>query len=348
MSLKEAFAPYFKIGTSVNKWNMEADVAKAELKKHYNTITAENEMKPMHMLDWMENLEHPEQYHDRPALCFDKARKYLDFARESGIALRGHTLVWHNQTPFWFFKEQYSKEEDAPWASRETMLVRMENYIRDVLTFVQTEYPGVIYAWDVVNEAIEEREQEGWRHRSPWFKTVGEDFLLHAFRFARKYADPQVKLFYNDYNTFEPFKCGAITDLILKPLMEEKLVDGMGMQSHLVLDDRIWPAYEKALHHYGSLGLEIQITELDIHNPDPSDEGQQKLAEAYGRLFIILTKAQKEEKANITGVTFWGMKDDESWLTGFRKEQSYPMLFGDEYELKAAYHAVMKVAEVQK
>lgn len=347
MSLKDIYAPYFKIGTSVNKDNMESDEAKAELRKHYNSITAENGMKPMHMMDWKENLENPKQYHDHAALNFSIARKYLGFARESGIPVRGHTLVWHNQTPLWFFKEEYSMDEEAPLASRETMLVRMENYIRDVLTFVQTEYPGVIYAWDVVNEAIEEREQEGWRHRSLWFKTVGEDFVLQAFRLARKYADPQVKLFYNDYNTFNPFKRDAITDLILKPLMAEKLVDGMGMQTHLVLDDRIWPEYEKSLQHYGSLGLEIQITELDIHNPDPSEAGEQKLAEAYERLFTILTNAKKEQKINLTTVTFWGMKDDESWLTEFRKEQSYPMLFGDNYLQKAAYYAVVRVAQKQ-
>ena len=94
-----------------------------------------------------------------------------------------------------------------------------------------------------------------------------------------------------------------------------------------------------------SLGLEIQITELDIHATDPSEEGMQMLAERYGKLFRILLKAKKEGLANVTSVTFWGMKDDESWLTGFRKERSYPMLFDDNYELKAAYYAVVKAVE---
>lgn len=345
MSLKEVYAPYFKIGTSVSAKNMASEQAMEELRKHYSSITAENEMKPMFMLDWKENLENPEKYHTQPAMNFDKARKYLDFAKENGIALRGHTLVWHNQTPFWFFKENYSKEEDAPWASRETMLARLESYIKSVLEFVQTEYPGVIYAWDVVNEAIEEKQQQGWRQWSLWYKTVGEEFLFHAFRFARKYVAEGVKLFYNDYNTFDAFKEGAITDLILKPLIEEKLVDGMGMQSHLVLNDTDLTAYENTLHRYGSLGLEIQITELDIHNNDPSEAGLQKLADMYGELFRILIKAKKEGLANITSVTFWGMKDDESWLTGFRKEQSFSLLFGDNYALKEAYHAVVKAVE---
>ncbi len=345
MKLKEVYEPYFKIGTSVSKRNMESWWARRELKKQYNSFTAENEMKPMGMLDWKENLENPEKYRLAPALNFERARKYLEFAKKNQMPLRGHTLVWHNQTPRWFFKEQYSMEENAPWADRDTMLVRMESYIKGVLEFVQTEYPGVIYAWDTVNEAMEENEPDCWRKKSLWYQTVGEDFVIHAFRFARKYVAPGVKLFYNDYNTFNPFKRDKIMELILKPLMEEKLIDGMGMQSHLVLGYTDLERYAEALHLYGSTGLEIQITELDIHNNDPSEAGMHALAEAYGRLFEILTRAKKEGWANVTSVTFWGMKDDESWLTGFRKEQSYPMLFGPHYKKKEAYQAVAEAPD---
>ena len=142
-----------------------------------------------------------------------------------------------------------------------------------------------------------------------------------------------------------PFKCEKICENILKPLIAEGLVDGMGMQSHLILKDHGLADYEKALHTYGSLGLEVQVTELDIHATDPSEEGMQMLAERYGELFRILLKAKKEGLANVTSVTFWGMKDDESWLSGFRKEKSYPMLFDDNYGEKAAYAAVVKAVE---
>lgn len=341
MSLKKAYEQFFSMGTSVSWRNMMSEEAKAELKKHYSSITAENGMKPMFFLDEKENLANPEKYHECPALHFESPRIYLDFAKESGIPLRGHVLVWHSQTPMWFFKEKYSKEEDAPWASREIMLTRMENYIKGVLEFVQTEYPGVVYAWDVVNEAVEEREQQGWRQWSGWYQSIGEDFLIHAYRFARKYAAPGVKLFYNDYNTFDTFKKDFIVENILKPLIAEGLVDGMGMQSHLVLNDLDLDGYKQALYKYGGLGLEIQVTELDIHNNDPSEDGLNKLAEAYSELFHILLDAKKNGKANVTNVTIWGMKDDESWLTDFRKETSYSLLFGNNYEPKAAYQAVI-------
>ena len=345
MSLKKAYEQYFKIGTSVSKWNMEWPQAAKELQKHYNSITGENGMKPMFVLDMQENVEHPEKYNLCPALNFDSIREFLKFATENGLGLRGHTLVWHNQTPFWFFKENYSLDEKAPWADRETMLARMEGYIKGVLTFVENECPGVIYAWDVVNEAMEENEEDGWRKKSPWYQTVGEDFVTYAFRFARKYAGPGVKLFYNDYNTFLPKKREDICNLILKPLLAEGVIDGIGMQGHLILNDSDLKEFEKSVHTFGELGLEVQVTELDIHCNSPEEEAMKQLADTYAKLFGILVDAKKNGKANVTSVTFWGMKDDESWLTGFRKEKSYPLLFGEKYQEKAAYEAVMRVVQ---
>lgn len=343
MSLKKAFEPYFKIGTSVSWKNLEDPKAMEELKKHYSSITCENNMKPMFFLDEEANCAEPEKYHLEPALRFEFAKPFLDAAKETGIALRGHTLVWHNQTGDWFFKENYSKEEDAPLASREVMLARMENYIKGVLEYVQTEYPGVIYAWDVVNEAVEENDEDGWRN-SLWLKTVGKDFVVQAFRFARKYADPEVKLFYNDYNAFWPVKMNYIIPHILEPLCKEGLVDGMGMQTHLVRGESNLDDYEKAVETYGAMGLEVQATEIDIHVTDSGEEGMQVLADMYRRIFEIYTNACKSGKAKVTAAVFWGMKDDESWLTGFRKERSYPLLFGDNWEEKEAYKAVMEVA----
>ncbi len=345
MSLKEVFAPYFKIGTSISKWNMEFAPAVKELKEHYNSITAENGMKPMFVLDMQENVENPEKYNTQPALNFDTYRTFLKFAKENKIPMRGHTLVWHNQTPAWFFKKDYSLDEQAPLADRETMLARMESYIRGVLTFVQEEYPDIIYAWDVVNEAMEENEEDGFRKKSLWYQTVGEDFVWYAFCYARKYAAKDVRLFYNDYNTFLPKKREDICNLIVKPLMQEGLIDGIGMQSHLVLQEHDLAEYEEAVHCFGALGLEVQITELDIHCNDSGEESMEMLANMYSDLFAILLRAKRRERANITGVTFWGMKDDESWLTGFRKEKSYPLLFGEKYAKKKAYEAVIKVPQ---
>lgn len=338
MNLKTAYEPYFKVGVAISRWNLYTPAHRKLVEAQFNSFTSENDMKPMYYLDKKENRMHPEKYGLSPALTFEKAIPYLEFARESGIPMRGHTLVWHNQTPKWFFYENYDSNQKL--ASRETMLSRLEHYIQGVLQFVQSNYPGVIYAWDVVNEAID----EGDFRESLWTKTVGRDFVKKAFEFARKYADGDVALFYNDYETSLEWKRDLIIKEILLPLKEEGLIDGMGLQSHLLMDHPDWKDYEKALNMYGALGLQIHVTELDMHNADPSEESMHRLAERYGQLFEILVKAKKEGRANITSVTFWNLLDENSWLSGFRRETSYPLLFHGKGEAKEAYYSVLEVA----
>ena len=338
MNLKTAYEPYFKIGAAISRWNLHTEAHMKLLTAQFNSFTCENDMKPMFYLDKDENKSNPEKYNLAPALTFEHAIPYLEFAKAQGIAMRGHTLVWHNQTPKWFFCEKYN--ENYPLADRETILARLESYIHGVLDFVQTNYPGVIYAWDVVNEIVD----EGDFRKSIWTKTVGNDFFIKAFEYARKYAAPGVDLFYNDYETAEVWKRDFIIKNVLTPLIDKQLVDGMGMQSHLLMDHPDLDDYRTALEMYGALGLKINITELDMHNNDPGEESQKALAERYAAFFRIYLDAKKSGKANITSVTFWNLLDENSWLTGFRRETSYPLLFRGKCEAKKAYYAVLREA----
>ena len=338
MNLKTAYEPYFKIGAAISRWNLHTEAHMKLLTEQFNSFTCENDMKPMFYLDKDANKSDPEKYNLSPALTFEHAIPYLEFAKAQGIAMRGHTLVWHNQTPKWFFCEKYN--ENFPLADRETILARLENYIHGVLDFVQTNYPGIIYAWDVVNEIVD----EGDFRKSIWTKTVGNDFFIKAFEYARKYAAPGVDLFYNDYETAEVWKRDFIIKNVLTPLMDKKLVDGMGMQSHLLMDHPDLDNYRTALEMYGATGLKINITELDMHNNDPGEESQHRLAERYAEFFRIYLDAKKSGKANITSVTFWNLLDENSWLSGFRRETSYPLLFQGKCAAKEAYYAVLKEA----
>lgn len=339
MSLKESYQFFFKMGAAIPRQVLKDELVLRHIAQEYDSITCENDMKPENLLDAEANRKEPERYDRSPAVTFEKMDPYMEYAKKNGIGMRGHTLVWHNQTPRWFFSKDYRNEEDAPLADRETMLARMESYICEVMTYVQRKWPGVVYAWDVVNEAVVE---EGLRE-SLWTRTVGQDFVLWAFRFARKYSDGKAALFYNDYDTFLPWKREAIYNLILKPLLEEGLVDGMGMQTHLTMETDL-DEYEKSLRYYGALPLQIQITELDIHNTDPSEESMERLARRYESLFDQFVKARKDKAANLTGVTFWGLQDDMSWLTAFRKQRSYPLLFDGQLKPKKAYYAVLRAA----
>lgn len=342
MSLKEVYEPYFQVGVAVPAWALADQKTVENICAEYHTFTCENEMKPEAFLDREENQKHAKEHDRSPAIRLGgHTRALLDFARDHGLLVRGHTLVWHSQTPIWFFRKGYAMEEDAELADRETMLARMESYIRSVLQLVQGEYPGLIYAWDVVNEAV----NDGDLRPSLWRQIVGDDYIMYAFRYARKYCEEGVSLFYNDYTSYEVWKRDIIMEKILKPLMAEKLVDGMGMQTHLLMDEPAMEEYEKAVAIYGETGLEINVTELDIHNADPSEESMDALARRYEELFSILLRAKKSGIANVTNVTFWGLHDDASWLTGFRREKSYPMLFEKGYKPKKAYYAVTGLPE---
>lgn len=339
MSLKDAFSSYFKIGVAVATPDITNEDNIDLIRREFNSITCENNMKPMFILDWKENLEHPDVHNLEPAVTLDNCRAFLEFAKENNILMRGHTLGWHNQTPKWFFHEDYN--EGKPLASRDTMIKRLQNYIKAVFELINKEYPNLIYAWDVFNEIVE----DGGFRKTLWLDTIGEDFFIFAFEAARQYSSPGTQLFYNDYETALDWKRDFIFENVLTPLLEKGLVDGMGMQSHLIMDHPDFKDYKYALEKYGSTGLVVHLTELDIHNNDNSEESMKALADRYSKLFKLLLETKKSGKANIECVTFWNLLDEESWLSGFRKETSYPLLFHKKCEPKEAYYSVLKTVD---
>lgn len=337
MSLKNAFSPYFRMGVAVATPDITTPSKMDLILNEFNSMTCENNMKPMFILDQETILSNPSKYDLEPAVTFEKCRAFLDFAKNNNIPMRGHTLGWHNQTPKWFFHEEYNEEK--PLAKRDIMIQRLQNYIKAVFEFINANYPNLIYAWDVFNEIVD----EGDFRKSLWTETIGEDFFIFAFEAARKYSTPGTELFYNDYETALDWKRDFIYEKVLTPLIEKGLVDGMGMQSHLQMDHPNFDDYKFALEKYGSTGLKIHITELDIHNNDNSDESMDALADRYAKLFNILVEAKKNKTANVECVTFWNLLDEESWLTNFRKETSYPLLFHKDCEPKKAYYSVLEV-----
>ena len=342
-SLFKAYEKHFRIGAAVSSFMTLDPAYRSLIRRHFNSLTADNQMKPESVLDRSATLAKGDLLH--AAVDFTRVDALMYFARDNGIAMRYHTLAWHNQTPRWFFSKDWSDAEGAEPASKETMLTRLENYILDVMNHVNSKFPDLVYTWDVVNEAIEpENKAPGlYRTRSPWYQTCGEDFLPAAFRAARKGQVSGQTLCYNDYNAFDPVKRNAIIDL-LKKLQAENLVDTMGMQGHYVADWMNVSLCEEAARAYAALDLKLQVTELDIHSNSDDEAHNRQLARLYGDYFAMLKKL-KEEGVDIEAVTFWGVTDQDSWLIGFRKETSYPLLFDRAKQAKDAYDAVMKAAE---
>ncbi len=360
--LKDIYQDEFMIGVGLNGYNIATDTINSPvmnelIKYHFNSVTYTNLMKPGYILDQGGSRNNYNNGSEKPAVNFDSVIQGLDFCQANDIQMRGHTLVWHAQTPDWFFREGYANGGD--YVDRETMLFRMESYIRQVLGFVQDNYPGVIYAWDVVNEAIT-NERDYYEHETnrqirtkygdespidnPWFVTVGVDYPEKAFEYAREYADPEVKLFYNDYNTFQPDRTTAIYNLA-SHLMENDLIDGIGMQGHMGLGypgiNDGYHNWKAALEIFGKLGLEIHITELTVNIDTNDGDPFLRQAQRYAELFRLFTEmgAGSRHGANITSVTIFGLMDN--YLL-YDNDTQTSRLFDGDLQPKLAYDAVAR------
>lgn len=343
--LKTVYANDFKIGAAVNTWQLMGKGSYAKAKKlissQFNSITMENQMKP----DALISTNNQGKVSNTNVLINEETLgSVLKLASDNGLKLRGHTLLWHSQTPDWFFRENY--DSDKGYVTKEVMRQRLESYIKNVLTYCQTKYPGVVYAWDVANEVVDDSGQI--RTFSNWYNVYGDDsYITDAFTFARKYADKDVKLFLNDYNEYMTAKRDKLYS-IAKRLYDAGLCDGIGMQSHYGMDFPTMASVKVAIQKYNQIDpgkFEIQLTELDVHNTYRTASGQKKVANLYRSLFKMLLDCKRNQKINITGVTFWGLTDEDSWLSNFKGETSYPLLFGGDYAAKSAYFAVLEAAK---
>jgi len=319
-SLKEVFKDYFKIGVALPAKALANPTDRKLVIKHFNSITPENEMKPESLLVSFGKYD------------FSQADEYIKFAEENGMIVRGHTLVWHNQTPEWFFKD-----ESGNLVSKEVMIERLRQYIHDVVGH----FKGKVYAWDVVNEAIDPNQPDGYR-RSLWYQIIGPEYIELAFKFAHE-ADPNAKLFYNDYSTYDPKKRQFIYNMV-KSLKEKGVpIHGIGMQCHIGIATDL-NEIEKTIQLFSTIpGIEIQITEIDMsiyrdqtsNYPKAPRASLIEQAYVYKRLFEIFKKYSNV----ITNVTFWGLKDDYSWKNARRND--WPLVFDKDYQAKFAYWAIV-------
>lgn len=341
-ALKELYKDQFLVGLAVPDLVLNTPAYSDLFLQQFNSMTMENEMKPSYILDEAASKNNLSEYKEHAALNFNSYKTGMEYAKQHGIAVRGHTLVWHSQTPEWFFYENYDAQGQL--ADRALMLKRMENYIKDVIEWTEKNYPGVIYAWDVVNEAVADYFGEGAapmrQEDSLWYQVIGEDFAEKAFAYARKYTklyakDRDIKLFYNDYNEYFPAKRDGIVAL-LKPIKEAGNIDGVGMQSHF---DTKRPlegdsGYMTAVRKFrDELGLELHVTELDIgiaEGDTRESQGQ------YYQEFMEALLKEKRDGANITSVTFWGLTDGLSW-----RAEEQCLLFDDDLSRKPAFEGVV-------
>jgi endo-1,4-beta-xylanase len=329
--LKDYYKDYFTMGVAVSPQALKTEEAKLIL-KHFQSVTAENAMK-MGRIHPVEN-----------RFVWKDADEIVNFAEQNKLKIRGHVLCWHQQTPKWLFTDSTGND-----VSKEVLLKRLKDHITEVVT----RYKGKIYAWDVVNEVIADEDDKFYRD-SPWLRICGEEFITKAFEYAHQ-ADPQAVLFYNDYNSEQPIKSQKIFNLVQQLKRNGVPIHGLGLQGHWNIYDDTEKDIRDALHRYTSLGVDIQITELDVSiypsegTPRPKKEGEsdaftKELEEKQIDFYKMAFKVLRDYEKSISGVTFWNISDRQTWLDfhPVRGRKNYPLLFDANLQPKKAYWEVVR------
>lgn len=373
-SIKATYDSIFgKMGVAVNLHQLQDKETLAHIKRHYSSITLENEMKPEGLL-WPEFIKTekakkkttkyviPDTYKEStvPELYYDTIDEVLKIAKKNNLKMRAHTLIWHSQTPDWFFKEDY--EPSGNYVSEAVMDARMEMFIRSVMHHVYTiddgAYKDVVYAWDVANEYFHNMPNANWSavygNRSG--KLGAEPgFLKKAFQIAydelkeHKITD-KVELYYNDYNTY--IEKDNIIKLVTFLNAEEKICHGVGMQSHLDTDYPSVELFTETVKGFADAGVKVQITEFDVTinndsgNYKEEGQGEKEQADYIATLMKSLVAVQKETQV-INSFTLWGLCDEVSWRGGAQwNGNSNPLLFDKNInDPKKSYYAFMDAAK---
>ncbi|HEX7977339.1 MAG TPA: endo-1,4-beta-xylanase [Gemmatimonadaceae bacterium] len=353
-SLKDAYRDAFKVGVAIDAATaLGTDTAtQALVIREFNSITADNFLKAA--------LVNPQ-----PGVYdFRAGDAFVALGERQKMFIVGHTLVWHNQTPPWFFTDSAGRPNDPVH-----QIERMRSHIQAVAGH----YAGRIHAWDVVNEVIGD---DGAYRPTTWVRGVGNgDTLVSlAFKYAAQYA-PNTELYYNDFNAWRPAKRDGIVRLVRMLKKQGIRIDGVGMQGHWGLNYPETRYIEAAIDSFAAAGVKVMITELDVDVLPLTKEGQiigqsfmepqwqneefkkfldpfatglpevvqRQLTARYAELFRIFWR--KRDK--LDRVTFWGAHDGLSWKNGYPipGRTNYPLLFDRALHPKPAYDAVLTVPQ---
>ena len=389
-------------GTAIMSSEISDDTLMALVKKHFNAVTFGNELKPDALFNYQigqsvdsttitfqgKELKVPVVNDKQENLDFSRADAMLDKILEwnnanpnNKIRVRGHVLVWHSQTPEWFFHEDYDVAK--PYADKETMNRRLEWFIFSVFDHyfgkaANGKYDGLFYGWDVVNEAVNgntyrddkvisdasDTSTSDTRHgsNSMWWRVYkSNEFIINAFKYANKYAPNDVELYYNDFGETDNTKCEGIVKLIndVKSADGTRL-DAFGMQAHYNVDGFSAAQFKSVAKKYAQAAGKVQLTELDFKASSTYDgtaatreSEYTKMAYCHKNLYEAI-KALKEEGANVSGITVWGVIEPNSWLHsqsnlggGASGSAQCPLLFDGNYKAKPAYWAYVDATKLQ-
>ena len=326
-SLKEVYGDRYLFGTAVTYMEAINSTRMDFYASQFAIMTPGNEMKPDSLLNIPACKAAAKEDETAVEVSFNAVKPLMDYCWAHGIKMHGHVFVWHSQTPEAFFHEQYDTAK--PLVSREVMLARLENFMRQTFAYVEENYPGMFVSWDIVNEAIE--DGSGKVRNSNWMKVVGEDYVERAFEIARKVAPAGILLCYNDYNTaFEPKQTGIYK--LVTTLQDQGTIDCYGFQMHNATGNPTNGQLTRAVERIAATGLKLRVSELDVTCSSNSEVSFNVQAECYQNV-MKLVDAHADQ---FVAVQVWGVVDNLSW-----RSSQYPLLFDAASKPKPAFWAII-------
>ncbi len=348
-TLRKTIGQYFLIGTTLNgRQIMGTDKEGCEIAaSQFNAISPEGCMKIKAI--------HPEENR----YDFTEADRFVAFGEKHHQAIIGHTLIWHAALPDWFCTDREGKD-----VSPEVLKKRMKQHISTVVG----RYKGRIKGWDVVNEAFAD---DGTYRNSPFYRILGEEFIPLAFQYAHE-ADPDVELYYNDFNLYLTPKREAIIRVVKELQRRNLRIDAVGMQGHLWQGSPTVESVERAIVDLAKINVEVMVTELDLTalpapkkdlggeawadfeydaSIDPYRNGLPAEVEArWTGHMLSFFKLFLKHKDVITRVTLWGVSDGDSWRNGWpvRGRVDYPLLFDRNHQPKPVVDCIIKETSTKR
>ena len=380
----------FKFGTNINEAALKNTELTKLIKYHFNSTTFSNEMKAYSLLSQSASQNAYVDENSPAVMNFTKADSMVAYAVENGLSIRGHVLTWDADMCDWFFREGY--KTDGAYVSADVMKNRLKMYIDEVMTHFEEKYPGAIYCWDVVNEAVADNAGEfaddDVRHvrqvrggkTNLFYDYIGSDYVELAFRYAYETraklqaanSKTNIKLFYNDYNTFATYganKRDAIIQLVksVNSFASDgnggylKLCDGIGMQSYIggygqqsgCMNDNDITLVKNAIEKFAENNVEVHVTELAVRNYDNDAEPEhaafyKKLVQTYVDINKVAQAAGKT--GPITSLSIWGLFDAPYLSTAdysYKMNGPYCGLFTELYQPKQSFKEVYEVLAVE-
>ena len=309
----------FSIGVAIQLGQYENNLDYARLAdQQFNSFTPENAFKA-------ENLHPAENVFE-----WTEADRLVSIALRNNKTMHGHTLIWHQQNPDWIKSFQGNS---AAW----------EALFKKHIQTIVTHFKGKVKAWDVVNEAFNE---DGTLRNSIWKEKIGPTYIEKAFRYAQA-ADPQASLFYNDYNLeSNPLKRKQVLTYLNQLRNRGVKISGIGLQMHVSLQFPNPSEIAASFKEVADQDFKVHVSELDIsvnllgNNNNPNAGVFEAQADYLGKIVTLYKQIPQQYQY---GMTFWGVSDNDSWISAYFNRQDYPLLFDGNYKPKPAYCKLMEL-----